>query len=242
MMRTIRHLMTRYGADRLAVIAAAAALLASASLVFGHSAEGRPLVAKRIGAADAKRTVLVVGSIHGNETQGQRVVRRLRRRYAGRLDGVALWTIATVNPDGVAADTRGNAHGVDLNRNFAAGWKPIPPSSGYYSGPRPFSEPETKAVRRFIRRIRPGITIWYHQPLGHTLIPCRRRGRQVALRYARLSGLPPDDCYPTPPGAATGWQDAALDEKAFVAEFPAGELSRAEVRRHARAVATIARR
>ena len=195
------------------MIAAAAALLASASLVFGHSAEGRPLVAKRIGAADAKRTVLVVGSIHGNETQGQRVVRRLRRRYAGRLDGVALWTIATVNPDGVAADTRGNAHGVDLNRNFAADWKPIPPSSGYYSGPRPFSEPETKAVRRFIRRIRPGVTIWYHQPLGHTLIPCRRRGRQVALRYARLSGLPPDDCYPTPPGAATGWQDAALTRR-----------------------------
>jgi protein MpaA len=184
--------------------------------------------------------VLVVGSIHGNETEGRRVVRRLRRHYGNHLHGVDLWTIQTVNPDGVAAGTRGNAHGVDLNRNFAAGWKPIPPSSGYYSGPKPFSEPETRAVRVLLRRIRPDVTVWYHQPFGRTLIPCNRRGRRVALRYARLSGLPARDCFPTPPGAATGWQDEALKEKAFVAEFPAGRLSRGEVRRHARAVVRIA--
>ena len=84
------------------------------------------------------------------------------------------------------------------------------------------------------------MTIWYHQPFGRTLIPCNRRGRRVALRYARLSGLPPDDCFPTPPGAATGWQDAKLQEKAFVVEFGAGRLGRGEVRRHAAAVAEIA--
>ena len=74
------------------------------------------------------------------------------------------------------------------------------------------------------------------------LIPCERRGRRVALRYARLSGLRARDCYPTPPGAATGWQDAALHEKAFVAEFGPGSLSRAQVRHHARAVLEIAGR
>jgi murein peptide amidase A len=221
------------------VIAAAATLLASASLIFGHSVRDRALEAQAQGFP-ADRTVLVVGSIHGNEGEGHRVVRRLRHRYADRLDGVHLWTIKTVNPDGVAAGTRGNAHSVDLNRNFATDWKPIPPSSGYYSGPKPFSEPETKAVRRFLRAIRPDVTIWYHQPFGRTLIPCDRRGRRVALRYARLSGLPPDDCFPTPPGAATGWQDAKLHEKAFVVEFGPGRLSRGEVRRHARAVAEIA--
>ena len=224
------------------MIAAALAALASASLAFGNSVDDRPLVAKRLGDADAERVVLVVGSIHGTETQGHRVIRRLRHHYAHRLDGVSLWTVMTVNPDGVAAGTRGNAHSVDLNRNFATNWKPIPPSSGYYSGPHAFSEPETKAVRRFIRRVRPDVTVWYHQPFGRTLIPCNRRGRAVAIRYARLSGLRADDCYPTPPGAASGWQDAALHEKAFVAEFGPGELSRAQVRRHARAVVRIARR
>jgi protein MpaA len=174
--------------------------------------------------------MLVVGSIHGDETQGHRVVRRFVRSYARAADGVELWTIETVNPDGVAANARGNRHGVDLNRNFAAGWKPIPPSSGYYSGPHPFSEPETRAVRRFLRRERPDITVWYHQPWGRTLIPCDRRGRRVALRYARLSGLQARDCFPSPPGAA------------FVVELPDRALRAAEVRRHARALARTASR
>ena len=208
--------------------------------VIGHSREGRPIVARALGDPGARRAVLVVGSIHGDETEGERVVASLRRSDRD-LRGVALWTITTVNPDGVAAGTRGNARSVDLNRNFATDWKPIPPASGYYSGPHPFSEPETRAVRRFLRRVRPQLTVWYHQPFGNTLIPCERRGRRVALRYSRLSGLPPDDCYPTPPGAATGWQDEALEAKAFVAELGPGELGRAEVRRHAAAVIAIAR-
>jgi protein MpaA len=222
-------------------LAAAAMLFGSGGQdVIGHSVEGAPIIAREFGDPGSRRTMLVVGSIHGNETQGHRVVKRLIRQYGRRLGGVDLWTIKTVNPDGVAAGTRGNAHSVDLNRNFAADWKPIPPSSGYYSGPKPFSEPETRAVRRFLRSVRPDVTVWYHQPFGRTLIPCNRRGRRVALRYARLSGLPPRDCFPTPPGAATGWQDAALHEKAFVVEFGPGSLSGADVRRHARALATIA--
>ena len=58
--------------------------------------------------------------------------------------------------------------------------------------------------------------------------------------YARLSGLPPDDCYPSPPGSATGWQNAALEEKAFVAEFPASGVTDAEARQHAEALFDIA--
>jgi murein peptide amidase A len=225
----------------LTVAAAAAAHAAPAKDVIGHSRQGRPIVARELGDPSASRTVLVVGSIHGDETQGRRVVERLRR-HSRRLRRAQLWTIETVNPDGVAAGTRGNARGVDLNRNFAAGWRSIPPSSGYYSGPHAFSEPETRAVRRFLRRLRPDVTIWYHQPFGRTLIPCERRGRRVAQRYARLSGLLARDCYPTPPGAATGWQDDALRKKAFVAEFGPGPLSRSQVRRHARAVLEIAGR
>ena len=54
--------------------------------------------------------------------------RRLRRRRT-------LWTIETVNPDGVAAGTRGNAHGVDLNRNFAAGLEADPALERLLLGP-----------------------------------------------------------------------------------------------------------
>jgi protein MpaA len=217
-----------------------AALAALAMTVVGHSVDGRAIRAHEYGDPDAKRVMLVVGVIHGNETAGLKVVRKFVHRYGSRLHDVDVWVVKTVNPDGLAADTRGNAHGVDLNRNWGHDWKPIPPSSGYYSGPHPFSEPETKAMRTFLRHIDPDVTVWYHQPFGHTLIPCGRRGREVALRYARLSGLPPDDCYPTPPGAATGWQNAKLHEKAFVAEFPASGVTDAQARRHARALFEIA--
>jgi hypothetical protein len=93
---------------------------------------------------------------------------------------------------------------------------------------------------RFLRRVDPDVTIYYHQPFGRTLIPCERRGRRVALEYAELSGLPADDCFPSPPGSATGFQGHRLNQRAFVVEFAAGELGNAEVRRHTRAVLEIA--
>jgi murein peptide amidase A len=206
----------------------------------GRSVDDRALVARSWGDATSERRVLIVGSIHGDETEGRRIVARLVGRRAERLEGVELWTIETANPDGVAAGTRGNARGVDLNRNFPWGWRPIPRGSGYHSGPAPASEPETRAMRRFLRRLRPEITVYYHQPWGRTLIPCDRRGRRVALRYARLSGLAARDCFPSPPGSATGWQGHRAKQRAFVVELPGRALSNREVRRHAAAVAEIA--
>lgn len=222
----------------MSVVAAVAAAMAMS--VVGHSVDGRAIEARQFGDPGASRTMVVVGVIHGNETAGLKVVRTFVKRYGDRLHDVNVWTVKTVNPDGLAAGTRGNAHGVDLNRNFSENWEPIPPSSGYYSGPKPFSEPETRAVKKLLKGVRPQVTVWYHQPFGRTLIPCDRRGRKVALRYARLSGLPPDDCFPSPPGSATAWQDAVLRSKAFVVEFPARGATDSEARRHARALFDIA--
>ena len=94
--------------------------------------------------------MLVVGDIHGDETAGMRIARRLIRP---RRAGAELLVVPTINPDGVAAGTRGNAHGVDLNRNFPYRWHPL--GGGEYSGPRPLSEPESRAAHGFILRIRP---------------------------------------------------------------------------------------
>jgi protein MpaA len=206
---------------------------------FGRSVDGRTLRAVRIGPADAATRVLVVGCVHGNECAGTAVTRRLR---AGPLPaGVAVWVIDDLNPDGRARGVRQNARGVDLNRNFPRGWRAQgSPGSTYYSGPRALSEPESRAVARLIVRLRPAVTVWYHQHMRIVV----RTGGDVGLqrRYARLVGLPLRR-LPNYPGTAVRWQNHRFPgTTAFVVELPAGPLSAAGARRHARAVLDLARR
>jgi hypothetical protein len=204
--------------------------------VIGHSVNDRDIRAIRLGRWQAEHTALVVGCIHGNERAGKAVVRRLRK-----LDiphDLKVWMIPDLNPDGSAAGTRQNARGVDLNRNFPRKWKPIgEPWDKYYSGPKPFSEPETRAARRFIKRHRPDVTIWYHQPLA---LVYRSAGRRdIQARYARLVNLPLTKLK-VPPGTATRWQNHRFDNStAFVVELRAGPLSRRGSKRHARAVLKV---
>ena len=119
---------------RLLALFAVAAVAAAAQLV-GHSVEGRRIVAYELGDPTAARKILVVGCLHGNECAGIAVVNRLRR--LGPLDGVDLWLVPDANPDGHRSATRGNAHGVDLNRNFPNHWRRL--GGRFYSGPRPAS-------------------------------------------------------------------------------------------------------
>jgi N-acetylmuramoyl-L-alanine amidase len=212
------------------------------SVLLGHSVKGRAVVALRLGDRDARRKALVIGVIHGDETAGFKVIRRLRRRYED-IRGVDLWTVYAVNPDGVVRGTRTNARGVDLNRNFSYRWSDrVPRGSPYYGGPFPFSEPESKLVRRLILRLRPTLTIHYHQPWGQVLAPCRGDAR-LERRYSRISGLPLKRCRGQRlPGTATSWQEHRLPRtSAFVVELPPGSLGRRAARRHARAAAVIAR-
>jgi murein peptide amidase A len=213
-----------------------ALLGASAVLVVGHSVKGRAIVAYERGDRSAPVT-LVVGVIHGNETAGLAVIRRLRTMPLPPR--VHLWLVPTANPDGLAAGTRQNAHGVDLNRNWPVDWKHNGvPWDGYYSGPRPMSEPENRAMRAFILRVKPALTIWYHQPLG--VVYGSDPHAAVLKRYARLTGL----SYrrlPAPPGAATRWERKRFPRGVhFVVEFPAGPISRATARSHAAAVVKLA--
>jgi Zinc carboxypeptidase/N-acetylmuramoyl-L-alanine amidase len=211
----------------------------NAHVLAGHSALGRRIVAIASGRADAPTRALVVGSIHGSETAGQRIVRRLRRMRVP--NGLRLWTVVSVNPDGVARGTRQNARGVDLNRNFSRRWRHQGhPFGTYYSGPRPFSEPESRAVRRLVRTVRPQLTIWYHQAmrlvdLGSGADPALPRA------YARRVGLPARRIG-FRPGVATRWQNQQFPgTSAFVVELPGGPLGGRAASRHARAVLAVAR-
>jgi protein MpaA len=204
----------------------------------GHSAAGRPIMATESGAPQAPHRVLVVGCIHGNECAGIAVIRRLRRMRTPRL--YDMWLVPTLNPDGRAADTRQNGHGVDLNRNFSAGWtRHGVPWSTYYSGPRPFSEPETSAARRLIERVRPTLSVWYHQ--HEDLVWAWGRSTAAARRYAHMVGLRLF-LSPNPGGTASRWQNHHFSRgSSFAVELPAGAMTRAAVTRHVNAILALVR-
>ena len=224
-------------------VALAAALLAvphgqtvHRTLVIGHSVDGRAIKVVQNGTSGEPR-IIVVGCIHGNECAGMAVIRALRRRPPPvHAD---LWLVPTLNPDGRAAGTRQNAHGVDLNRNFAAGWtRHGAPGSTYYSGSRPFSEPETQTARRLITAIRPKVTIWYHQHMR--LVWTSGKSVPAGRRYATMVGLPLL-IRRSPGGAASEWVRVRFPRlRAFAVELPAGRLSRGGVRRHVGAVLAMA--
>ncbi len=210
----------------------AADLMVRRTMVLGYSVRHRPVIAVELGDPDSPRRVLVVGCIHGSEPAGIAIAIALAR---GSPPAQAdLWIVPDLNPDGVAAGTRQNARGVDLNRNFPFRWRPLGPPGGLFSaGPRPLSEPESQLAARLIVGIRPVLAIWYHQALD--VVDDSQGPRAAERRYASLTGMrqvPLADYS----GSAVGWEDATIGTTAFVVELPAGPLSPAGVRRHVAAL------
>jgi murein peptide amidase A len=179
----------------------------------GRSWEGRPIEAVHL-AGEGPR-ILVVGCIHGNECEGIEVTRRLERS----VPTGDLWLVHQLNPDGFARRSRGNARGVDLNRDFLAA-----------------TQRETRVARRLILRLRPDVTIWFHQP--QSVVRAWGPSRGTARRYARLAGVPYRSLR-WPPGSASRWQNG-LGGISFVVELPSGELGDAAARRYAEAVLRLA--
>jgi protein MpaA len=186
-----------------------------------------------VGTGLATHRILVVGCIHGDECAGTAVTGRLVR--AGPPAGTRLWIVHDLNPDGHAAGTRQNGRGVDLNRNFGAMWRPIGRRGDpQYSGPRPWSEPETRLIRALILRVHPTVTIWFHQPQG--LVRAWGRSIPAARRYARLAHEP-FRALPWPNGTGPNWQNHRFPGvPSFVVELPPGPLSPAAAQRHVRAI------
>jgi protein MpaA len=227
-------------ARSLTLLVVAAALAGSAPAahagvtryVIGVSLQGRAIYAYETGSPNGKK-VLVVGAIHGNEAAGIAIARALKGMTAP--SGVDLWIIPNLNPDGVAAKTRENAAGVDLNRNFPWRWKLLTGVSA--SGTRALSEPETRAAHTLILRLRPAISVWFHQPMG--VVDDSQGSKALERRFAGLVGLPLRRLKDYP-GSVANWENHLLPgSTAFVVELPAGPVASAQVARYARAVVAI---
>lgn len=208
--------------------------------IVGHSVQGRPIEVRQLGDPKWPGKLLVFGCIHGDEWGAS----ALEPTINGCPDPSAdILLVPNLDPDGSAARSRLNADGVDLNRNFNSGWRPDGrPGEPEYSGPRPFSEPETRLAARIVHGLEPAATVWFHQYRGKRPF-VRAWGQSVAgaRHFAALARMP-FRLMRWPAGTGPNWQNHRFATPAFVVELPQGKLTPAMRGRLGKALVRIGRR
>lgn len=205
---------------------ASAPVYQSFSKVIGHSRQGRPVTAYFRGDPRAAHQVLILGQMHGNEPAGPQVADRVKDHLRPRA-GTGMWVIPSMNPDGRRRGTRQNARKVDLNRNWpSSGWTGRA-STRYWGGPKATSEPETQAMVRFLRQVKPDLIASLHQPFGKIDTNGKDKVYEARLKQALrlpgqripVSGVPHGKVEPT----LTGWYNAILGKNgtSVTVELPA---------------------
>jgi len=180
-----------------------------APTTYGRSVLGLPLEVWR---PTGECRLLVFAAIHGEEPETTYALSRALRQLSEPPEHCAV--VLAANPDGLTRGTRGNARGVDLNRNFPSeDWQPKPVTHRstiedvsdilLSSGEAAASEPETRALLSLIRELEPRAVIALHAPLA-----CIDDANVSALgrRLAQRTGMPlvRDVGYPTP-GSFGSW-------------------------------------
>jgi protein MpaA len=187
----------------------------------GTSVRGRPITAWHLDdrPVDGRPgpTVVLIATMHGNEGAPRQILRALRGARA--IHGVDLWVVPVYNPDGFASHHRRNAHGVDLNRNYPYHWVAL--DGNYESGAHAASEPETRAMMRFLTAVRPDYVLSFHQPL-HGVDTDNKRP-SFSRRVAHTLGLPATtlDCGGVCHGTMTGWYNHNFPGFALTVEYGA---------------------
>jgi protein MpaA len=157
--------------------------------------------------APERLDTLFLGVFHGDEGIAGELMRRfIAHLQVGQFAGEVIdfqakpvLIVPVLNPDGLAARTRGNANRVDLNRNYPTPeWSEMNAGTPYYSGPAAASEPETRLVTDLIERYRPGKIITVHSP--YKVLNFDGPARNLADAMAAHSSYPvvEDIGYPTP--------------------------------------------
>ncbi len=159
----------------------------------GHSVANAPIIAHTFIAPSARETVLIFAAIHGDEPTTAIVAQRLIEHLhsLSPSDAPSVIIVPVANPDGLARKRRSNLHGVDLNRNFdASNWRPTARSVAW-TGPKPLSEPESRALSALVTQLRPVRILSIHSiRRGRHGVNYDGPAEQLAQMMARENGYP----------------------------------------------------
>ncbi len=122
----------------------------------------------------------------------------------GRVRERGILFIPCLNPDGMAQNTRTNANGVDLNRNFPTkNWGEDTSTAGenpsdYFGGKSPASEIETQFVIDVIEKYNPFVILTLHAP--YKVVNYDGPAREISEEISKIIGYPVEESigYPTP--------------------------------------------
>ena len=152
-----------------------------------------------IGLGQDKNNILIIGVFHGDEPQGKYLIEKYLQTHKSNL-----LFIPCLNPDGLQNNTRTNANGVDLNRNFpTANWGQDTSKAGdnpadYFVGTAPASEIETKFVIDIIEKYQPKLILTLHAP--YKIVNYDGPAKETAQKISDIIGYPVEESigYPTP--------------------------------------------
>jgi murein peptide amidase A len=173
--------------------------------ILGQSVNRQDIPAAFIGVD--QQTILLIGCTHGDEKQGKDIVLKTLAYFEEHnllLKEKQLVCVPVLNPDGYKACTRGNANGVDINRNFPCNnWELSPIKDNFYSGPAPGSEPETKVLIEMIESVKPSLILTIHQP--YKVVNFDGPAKKYAKIMANLNKYEISESigYPTPGSLGT---------------------------------------
>lgn len=153
-------------------------------------------------------TILIIGVVHGDEPQGKFLIENYLQipRPTGERVGEArvrgqenrLLFIPCLNPDGLKLNTRQNANGVDINRNFAAKNWELGKRNEFFGGESPASEIETRFVQNVIEEFKPDLILTLHAPFK--VVNFDGPAEEFAQEISKIINYPvqSDIGYPTP--------------------------------------------